>query len=94
MIHKFKVEPIENAPVCARVTIDDKPIRCRGYEIKHRSGEIPTVELEILSTPDCELDAIIDVSNAAELARIMDKEQFDKFCELWEEIHTCEAKSK
>lgn len=94
MIHKFKVEPIENAPVCARVTIDDKPIRCRGYKIEHHAGEVPTVELEVLATPDCELDAIIDVSNAAELARIMDKEQFEKFCEIWKEMHTCKAISQ
>lgn len=87
MIHKFKVEPIENSPVCARVTIDDKPIRCRGYKIEHHVEELPTVELEILAIPECEMDAIIGITNKAEIASLMDKEEFEKFCEIWRVIH-------
>ena len=90
MIHKFKVEPIENAPVCARVTIDDKPIRCRGYKIEHHAEELPTVELDILAIPECDMHAIIGITNKEELARIMDKEEFEKFCEIWRNMHTCE----
>ena len=94
MIHKFKVEPIENCPALARVTIDDKPIRCRGYKIEHHVDEVPTVELGILAIPECEMDAIIGITNKEEIARLMDKEEFEKFCEIWREIHTCKAISQ
>ena len=89
MIHKFKVEPKENAPVCAIVTIDGQPIRCRGYKIEHHVEELPTVELEVLAIPQCEMDAIVEITNKEEIARLMDKEEFDRFCEIWKEIHTC-----
>ena len=92
MIHKFKVEPKENSPVCARVTIDDKPIRCRGYKIEHHVEELPTVELELLAIPECEMDAITRIVNKAEIASLMDEEEFDKFCKIWREIHKCKEK--
>lgn len=87
MIHKFKVEPIENAPVCARVMIDEKPIRCRGYKTEHHVAELPTVELEVLAIPQCEMDAIVEITNKEEIASLMDKEEFEKFCEIWGTIH-------
>ena len=94
MLHKFKVEPSENAPVCATVTIDGKPIRCRGYKIEHHVDEIPTVELEILAIPEYTMDAIVGITNKEEIARLMDKEEFDRFCGIWRDMHTCEVTSK
>jgi hypothetical protein len=94
MIHKFKVEAIENCPALARVTIDDKPIRCRGYKIEHHVDELPMVELEVLAIPECTMDAIVGINNKEEIASLMDKEEFEKFCEIWKEIHECEEMSK
>ena len=34
LLHKFKFEPFDKLGR-GRVTIDDKPIKCRGFEIKH-----------------------------------------------------------
>lgn len=85
-IHKFKFEPIDELGR-GKVTIDDKTIRCRGYELRHYVDEIPSVDIEIYCVPQIEETASISVSNKEEIASLMDKDEFEEFCRVWEEIH-------
>lgn len=85
-LHKFKFEPIDEFGR-GKVTIDDKPIRCRGYELRHYVDEVPSVEIEIACFPQIEETASIIVSNKEEIAALMDKDEFDEFCKIWERIH-------
>lgn len=86
-LHKFKVEPIDEFVGRARVTIDDKPIRCRGYELRHYVDEVPSVEIEINCVPQIEENATINVSNKEEIAALMDKNEYEEFCKIWEKIN-------
>ena len=86
VLHKFKFEPIDELGR-GKVIIDDKPIRCRGYELRHYVDEVPSVELEIDCVPQIEETAIINVSNKEEIAALMDKSEFEEFCKIWERIN-------
>ena len=85
-LNKFKFEPFDE-PGRGRVTIDDKPIKCRGYELKHYVDEYPSVNIEVVCVPQIEENAIISVSNKEEIAALMGREEFDEFCEIWKEVH-------
>lgn len=85
-LHKFKFEPFDECGR-GRVTIDDKPIRCRGYELRHYVDEVPSIEIEIACFPQIEETASIIVSNKEEIAALMDREEFGEFCKIWEKIH-------
>ena len=85
-LHKFKFEPFDELGR-GRVTIDDKPIKCTGYELRHYVNEVPSVDIEICCVPQIEENAIISVSNKEEIAMLMNKEEFNEFCEIWKEVH-------
>lgn len=86
VLHKFKFEPIDELGR-GKVTIDDKPIKCTGYELRHYVNEVPSVDIEICCVPKIEENAIVKVSNKEEIAMLMDKEEFNEFCEIWKEVH-------
>ena len=90
VLHKFRFEPMDEFGR-GRVTIDDKPIQCRGFEIKHYVNEVPSVNIEVVCVPQIEENAIISVSNKEEIAALMDREEFDEFCEIWKEVHDNES---
>ena len=85
-LHKFKFEPIDELGR-GKVTIDDKPIRYRGYELRHYVDEVPSVDIEIDCVSKIEETASISVSNKEEIAALMDKDEFEEFCKIWEKIH-------
>lgn len=85
-LHKFRFEPMDKIGR-GRVTIDDKPIKCRGFEIRHYVDELPSVNIEVVCIPQIEDNAIVNVSNKEEIAMLMDKEEFNEFCEIWKEVH-------
>ena len=85
-LHKFKFEPFDELGR-GRVTIDDKPIKCRGYELRHYAGEVPSVDIEICCVPQIEENSTVKISNKEEIAMLMDKEEFNEFCEIWKEVH-------
>ena len=87
MLYQFKVEPNGNGAMYAKVSVDGQAVRCRGYNIRHVVDEVPTVELEMCAIPDYEHEVEIKVSNKAEIASLMDKTEFEKFCEIWRGIH-------
>ena len=85
-LHKFKFEPFDELGR-GRVTIDDKTIKCTGYELRHYVNEAPSVDIEICCVPQIEENSIVKVSNKEEIAMLMDKEEFNEFCEIWKEVH-------
>ena len=85
-LHKFRFEPIDEIGR-GIVTIDDKPIKCRGFEIKHYVGEFPCVNIEVVCVPHIEENAIINVYNKEEIAALMGREEFEEFCKIWEKIN-------
>lgn len=85
-LHKFKFEQIDELGR-GEVTIDDKHIRCRGYELRHYVDEFPSAYIEIDCVPQIEETASISVSNKEEIATLMDREEFEEFCKIWERIH-------
>ena len=85
-LHKFKFEPFDEYGR-GKVTIDDKTIKCRGYELKHYVNEVPSVNIEVVCVPKIEENATIKISNKEEIAMLMDKEEFNEFCEIWKEVH-------
>lgn len=87
MLHKFKVEPWGEGQIYARVSVDGQLVRARGYRISHNAAEVPIVEIEMCAIPDYEHEVEIKVSNKEEIAKLMDKTEFEKFCETWREIH-------
>ena len=85
-LHKFRFDPIDELGR-GRVTIDDKPIKCTGYELRHYVGELPSVDIEIGCVPQIEENAIISVSNKEEIAALMGREEYEEFCKIWEKIN-------
>lgn len=84
-IHNFKVEPIERGR--AKVYIDGKPIRCRGYSLEHFVDCVPSVQLEMCVSPQIDENVRIEVANKKEIAELMDKNEFEQFCEIWKRVH-------
>lgn len=87
VLHNLKIEPIEDRVQCARVIVDDIPVKCRGYSIRHRVDEVPEVELELCCVPKYEHEVLVNVSNKEEIARLMDETEFEEFCKIWKEVH-------
>lgn len=86
-IHKFKVEPIEGQLTCAKVSVDNEKCLCSSYEISHHAGEVPTAKISLAIGIKYEHDAIIDIANLHEIASLMDKNLFNRFCKIWGNIH-------
>lgn len=87
LLHNIKIKPIGNYPTSAEVLIDDKSIHCTGYEISHSLDGLPKVELQVCCKPTYDHDVILRIGNKEEIARIMDKKEFEEFCKIWKEVH-------
>ena len=87
VLRNLKIEPIEDRVQCARVIVDDIPIKCRGYSINHSLNELPTVALELCCVPNYEHDVMTQISNKEEIARLMNEAEFEEFCKIWKEVH-------
>ena len=85
--HDVKIEGDKDFPKFAKVFINGNEIRCRGYVIRQSVDEIPTVELEILGISETEQIAEVKISDMENIAKAMNKEQFEKFCFVWNELH-------
>lgn len=84
-IHDFKVEPLGHGS--AKVYIDGKSVRCRGYSLEHFMDCVPSVRLEICVSPQIEDNVKIKVGNKEEIAGLMSKREFEEFCEIWGRLH-------
>lgn len=85
--HEVKIEGNKDFPKFAKVFVDGNSILCRGYVIRQSVDEIPTVELEILGIGETEHIAKVEISDMENIAKAMDKEEFEKFCAIWNELH-------
>ena len=86
-LHKLKVEPIGDSPICAKVLIDDIPIPCTGYSIQHLAGELPKIKVSIQTINEYEHDGEVTITNKGQIAQIMSKKEFQEFCRIWEDLH-------
>ena len=85
MFHKFSIEQIDSYR--EKVLIDGNSIRCTGYTLTYRVDEFPTLQLEMPIVPEIKDQyVVIQVSNKEEIARLMDKTEFEEFCKIWEEV--------
>lgn len=87
VFHNLKIEPVEDMIKCAKVIVDNIPIQCRGYSIRHSLDKVPIFELELCCVPNYEHDVMMKISNKEEIARLMDETEFYEFCKIWKEVH-------
>lgn len=90
-LHKFKVEHEVGAyhPWQAKCFIDDKNVKIRGYTLEHYVDDVPRLNIDMqVDAPDIEnVEAEIKIANKEEIAALMDREEFEEFCKIWEKIH-------
>lgn len=87
-LHKFSTEPLDDNCIRERVFIDGQEVKCCGYTLIHDLDEVPCVILELPVTPRIKDKAVLlHVENKEEIARLMDKTEFEEFCKIWKEIH-------
>lgn len=87
VFHNVKVEGNKDFPNYARVFIDGNAVRCRRYVITQSVNEVPTVELEILGFGDTEHLAKVEIADMENIAKAMDRAEFERFCEIWKELN-------
>lgn len=86
MFHKFSTEQINE--LRERVLIDGNYIRCTGYTLTHKVDEVPILELEIPIVQEIKDQyVVVKVSNKEEIANLMDLNEFNEFCKIWNELH-------
>lgn len=88
MLHKFSINSLDDNCIREQVFIDGQPIRCTGYTLTHDVDKVPRLLLELPVIPKIKDEIVLaQVGNKEEIARLMDKTEFEKFCEIWEEVH-------
>lgn len=75
---------VEQKPVRTDIYIDKRRINALNFEILKTDNDISCIDDKY----DFYIDNIkIEVMNIREIAYLMDKENFERFCELWKEFH-------
>lgn len=88
MIHKFSTEPLDDFSIRERVYIDGQPIRCSGYVLVHNINEVPRVVMTIPAITKAKEECVdLEIANKEEIAKLMDKKEFEEFCEIWKRLH-------
>lgn len=86
MFHKFSTEQIESCR--EKVFIDGNSIRCTGYTLTHQVDEVPILEIEMPIVPEIKDQyVVVQISNKEEIARFMNKSEFEEFCRIWKELN-------
>jgi hypothetical protein len=85
--HNVKIEGEKDFPNYSKVIIDGKEVKCKKYVITQCVDEAPTVELELLAFGETEHIAKVRVADMENIAKAMDKEEFEKFCEIWKKLN-------
>ena len=88
MLYKFSTNSLDDKGIREQVFIDGQPVSCTGYTLIHNAGEVPSLLLELPVNPKLKDEMVlVQVGNKEEIARLMDKTEFEKFCEVWKEVH-------
>ena len=85
--HNVRVEGEQDFPNLSRVFIDGEKVKCRKYVITQCIDEAPIVELELLGFGDIEHIAKVRIADMENIAKAMDKAEFERFCEIWNEMN-------
>lgn len=89
IFHRLKITHTDvGSPILTFVTLDDMPVKCRGYKIEQGVDALPLIELEVVGVPTIEHDEVVcRVSNKREIANLLDKNEFREFVKIWEDLH-------
>lgn len=88
MLHNIEIKGIDGHPEGATVAIDGKNVRARAYTVAHEAGCYPVINLNLVAIPTLSMDGKVRVSNKGDLAVCFDREEFDEFCQIWQEIQS------
>ena len=89
ILHKVEIKQVEDDyPQYAQVYIDGKPVKCNGYNIKHRVDEIPVITMSLLVQPSFIGEGVVHVDNVDMIARILERADFEELFKRWYEYHT------
>lgn len=86
-MHKLNIKNLESGGTS--VMLDGQSVRCTGYCLSHYVDVYPTIELDLLiEPPEVEEDNVyVSIGNKKEIAELMNKVEFEEFCDIWKEIH-------
>lgn len=87
ILHEFKVEPIGDNGLRAKIYIDGEKINCSSYRLVHEAGNLPRAYIQVYIEPYIKENASVEILNKKNIAQIMDEDEFNKFCNIWHEEH-------
>ena len=94
ILHEFKVEPIGDNGISAKVYIDGEKIDCLSYRLVHEAGCLPRAYIQVYAEPCTKENASIGIFNKKDIARIMDEDEFNEFCNIWHNLHNKKGRSE
>ena len=96
MIHKIRIEGVEDAPTFAHIFVDDKQIHgVRSYELRHDALNIPVLTLHMGGrfAPTIEEFAVVEhvtpeaVEEAISVLKLLRQDDHERFTEAIREIY-------
>ena len=85
MLHKFKTNTLD--ALREEVFIDGERIRCSDYVLSHSVGEVATLDISLAVETDIVSECEVRIKNKEQFARLMNKSEFEKFCEIWKKLN-------
>ena len=85
MLHKFKTNTLDT--IREEVFIDGERIRCTDYVLSHSVGEVSTLDISLAVETDMVSECEVRIKNKEQFARLMNKSEFEKFCEIWKKLN-------
>lgn len=85
MLHKFKTNPLDT--LREELFIDGERIRCTDYVLSHSAGEVATLDISLIVEADIVSECEVRIKNKEQFARLMNKSEFEKFCEIWKKLN-------
>ena len=85
MLHKFKTNTLDT--LREEVFIDGERIRCSDYVLRHSAGEVATLDISLAVETDIVSECEVRIKNKEQFARLMNKSEFEKFCEIWKKLN-------
>ena len=85
MLHKFKTNTLNT--LREEVFIDGERIRCTDYVLSYSAGEVATLDITLAVETDIVSECEVRIKNKEQFARLMNKSEFEKFCEIWKKLN-------
>lgn len=85
MLHKFKTNTLDT--LREEIFIDGERIKCTYYVLSHSAGEVATLDISLAVEADIVSECEVRIKNKEQVARLMNKSEFEKFCQIWKELN-------